>query len=44
MTRDTSNLTVSLVRHTVWSKAEQSQFIEEMGLKDEEEKRVKVLS
>ncbi len=44
VTRATSNLVVSFVRHAVRSRVEPSQFIEEMGLKDAEEKRAKVLS
>jgi DNA helicase-2/ATP-dependent DNA helicase PcrA len=44
VTRATSNLIVSFVRHAVRSKVEPSQFIGEMGLKDAEEKRAKVLS
>jgi DNA helicase-2/ATP-dependent DNA helicase PcrA len=44
VTRATSNLIVSFVRHAVRSKVEPSQFIAEMGLKDAEEKRAKVLS
>jgi DNA helicase-2/ATP-dependent DNA helicase PcrA len=44
VTRATSNLIVSFVRHAVRSKVEPSQFIEEMGLKDAEEKRAKVLA
>jgi len=44
VTRATSNLIVSFVRHAVRSKVEPSQFIDEMGLKDAEEKRAKVLS
>ena len=44
VTRATSNLIVSYVRHAVRSRVEPSQFIEEMGLRDAEEKRAKVLS
>jgi len=44
VTRATSNLIVSFVRHAVRSRVEPSQFIEEMGLKGAEEKRAKVLS
>lgn len=44
VTRATSNLIVSFVRHAVRSKVEPSQFIAEMGLEDAEEKRAKVLS
>src|SRR5262245_17211287 len=44
VTRATSNLVVSFVRHAVRSRVEPSQFIAEMGLKDAEEKRAKVLS
>jgi DNA helicase-2/ATP-dependent DNA helicase PcrA len=44
ITRATSNLIVSFVRHAVRSRVEPSQFIEEMGLKDAEEKRARVLS
>jgi DNA helicase II / ATP-dependent DNA helicase PcrA len=44
VTRATSNLIVSYVRHAVRSKVEPSQFIEEMGLEEAEEKRAKALS
>ena len=44
VTRATSNLIVSFVRNAVRSRVEPSQFIEEMGLKDAEEKRAKVLT
>jgi len=44
VTRATSNLIVSFVRHAVRSMVEPSQFIEKMGLKEAEEKRAKVLS
>jgi superfamily I DNA/RNA helicase len=44
VTQATSNLIVSFVRHAVRSRVEPSQFIEEMGLRDAEEKRANVLS
>jgi len=44
VTRAVSNLIVSFVRHAVRSKVGPSQFIEEMGLKQAEEKRAKTLS
>ncbi len=43
VTRTTSNLIVSYVRHAVRSKVEPSQFIAEMGLEGAEEKRAKAL-
>jgi DNA helicase-2/ATP-dependent DNA helicase PcrA len=44
ITRATSNLIVSFVRHAVRSKVEPSQFITEMGLAVAEEKRAKVIA
>jgi hypothetical protein len=44
VTRATSTLIVSYVRHAVRSKVEPSQFIAEMGLESAEEKRAKVLT
>lgn len=44
VTRATSNLVISYVRHAVRSKVEPSQFIAEMGLASAEEKRAKALS
>ena len=44
VTRATSNLIISYVRHAVRSKVEPSQFIAEMGLDGAEEKRAKAMS